>query len=153
MSACSSKDQQLSQLNDSQLEYKCKFCCKRFQYCSALGGHISKAHPGQSDAYNHKKKVRELRELERDLHTEAMQIYKDDQIQSGASPEDIALLSGQTASEKNKSLLNRNTIKRIKKDLVQKNPKYATLIPKFLGPARGSSKSVAESSPEKAELE
>ena len=28
------------------LPYKCKFCPIRFRICSALGGHISKAHPG-----------------------------------------------------------------------------------------------------------
>jgi hypothetical protein len=44
----------------------------RFRICSALGGHISKAHPGRSQAYNHKKTVRERRELERDLHKHAM---------------------------------------------------------------------------------
>ena len=30
-----------------------------------------------SEAYNHKKKVRDLRELERDLHNHAIQVYKD----------------------------------------------------------------------------
>jgi hypothetical protein len=53
--------------------------------CSALGGHISKAHPGQSQAYNHKKTVRESRELERNLHKHAMDEYieaeKDHNIQ------------------------------------------------------------------------
>jgi hypothetical protein len=51
-----------------ELAYKCKFCDKQFRFCSALGGHISKAHPGLSEAYNHKKQVRETRELERELH-------------------------------------------------------------------------------------
>jgi hypothetical protein len=40
-------------------------CPKKFKFCAALGGHISKAHPGKSDSYNHKKKVREQRGLER----------------------------------------------------------------------------------------
>jgi hypothetical protein len=30
-----------------------------------------------SEAYNHKKKVRDLRELERELHGHAIQLYKD----------------------------------------------------------------------------
>ena len=58
-----------------ELPYKCKFCPIRFRICSALGGHISKAHPGQSKAYNHKKTVRENRELERSLHKEARDQY------------------------------------------------------------------------------
>ena len=59
------------------LPYKCKFpeCLQRFKVCSALGGHISKAHPGQSIAYNHKKTVRDRRELERILHKHAMDHY------------------------------------------------------------------------------
>ena len=48
--------------------YSCKFCPKIFNLRSALGGHISKAHPGKSQAYNHKKTVRDRRELLRDLH-------------------------------------------------------------------------------------
>lgn len=42
---------------------------------SALGGHISKAHPGKSQSYNHKKTVRDRRELLRDLHKQAMNMY------------------------------------------------------------------------------
>ena len=49
-------------------EFLCRFCPKTFNHCSALGGHISKAHPGQSSAFNHKKSVRDHRELERELH-------------------------------------------------------------------------------------
>ena len=67
----------LEQNPQQQLAYKCKLCPKRFSQCSALGGHSSKAHPGMSEAYNHKKKVRDLRELERDLHNHAIQVYKD----------------------------------------------------------------------------
>ena len=58
----------MTQQEDPQYEYRCRFCNKSFQFCSALGGHISKAHPGKSDAYNHKKNVREFRSLERELH-------------------------------------------------------------------------------------
>ena len=62
---------------DDSCPFLCKLCGKRFQHSSALGGHISKAHPGKSDAYNHKKRVRETRELERDLHRNTMQIYQE----------------------------------------------------------------------------
>jgi len=60
-----------------KLPFKCKFpdCPYRFNLCSALGGHISKAHPGQSQTYNHKKAVRDRRNLERLLHRETMEIY------------------------------------------------------------------------------
>ena len=65
--------------NSSQesLPFICKFpgCSLRFALSSALGGHISKSHPGQSKAYIHKKNVRERRKLERMLHKEAMDHY------------------------------------------------------------------------------
>ena len=47
---------------------------------SALGGHISKAHPGKSKSYNHKRTVRDRRELLRDLHKVAMQIYMKEKL-------------------------------------------------------------------------
>ena len=59
----------------SKPKYKCNMCPQVFFKCSALGGHISKAHPGQSTAYTHKKSVRESRELERILHKKAMEKY------------------------------------------------------------------------------
>ena len=52
----------------SEKKYICRFCDKKFKICAALGGHISKAHPGQSESYNHKKRVRAERQLERELH-------------------------------------------------------------------------------------
>ena len=69
--------QENQDIEDPNLAYKCKICFKRFKHSSALGGHISKAHPGQSSAYNHKKRVREMRELERELHRHTMQLYKE----------------------------------------------------------------------------
>ena len=68
-------------------------------------------------------------------------------MNSGASAKEIALFIG---SSQSKNFLNRNTIKRIKKDLVTKDPKYTSLVSKFLGMTRSSSKSaLEESSPEK----
>jgi len=43
------------------MQFKCKFCDRVFKFCSALGGHVSKAHPGLSEAYEHKKRVRDTR--------------------------------------------------------------------------------------------
>ena len=76
-------------IDDSHLQYRCKICFKRFLHSSALGGHISKAHPGQSSAYNHKKRVRETRELERELHRHTMRVYQESLVSQGtlATPE------------------------------------------------------------------
>lgn len=49
--------------NDKLLKFKCKFCDRFFKHCAALGGHVSRAHPGLSVAYIHKKNVRDTREL------------------------------------------------------------------------------------------
>lgn len=66
----------------------CKICKdKRFKHSSALGGHISKAHPGQSSAYNHKKQVRETRRLERQLHQHTLKIYQETQMREQAQAE------------------------------------------------------------------
>ena len=83
--------------------------------CSALGGHISKAHPGQSKAYNHKKTVRESRELERNLHKRAMEQY----IEQETDPSILEQIKNDDMS-----MVNRNTIKRIKKKLVANDKDY-----------------------------
>eukprot|EP00347_Sterkiella_histriomuscorum_P019991 403339515 len=98
-------------------KYQCMFCKKKFKICAALGGHISKAHPGQSQAYNHKKQVREERELERCLHKDAMQFY-------------FEKFNNVQGFENN--ILNRNTIKRIKKLLVYQREDYSDLRDKYL---------------------
>ena len=68
----SSSEKPRSSIKQSKLDeakpFTCKFCDRRFKFCSALGGHVSKAHPGLSEAYEHKKRVRDTRQLERDLH-------------------------------------------------------------------------------------
>ncbi|CDW84157.1 UNKNOWN [Stylonychia lemnae] len=107
----------LSSPTSKYRKYQCKFCKKRFRICAALGGHISKAHPGQSSAYNHKKQVREQRELERQLHKDAMNFYFEN-------------FNNVQGLENN--VLNRNTIKRIKKMLVYKEDQYQSLREKFL---------------------
>jgi hypothetical protein len=97
-------------------KYSCKFCKKRFKQCAALGGHYSKAHPGQSKAYNYKKKVREDRELERNLHREAMNYYFEHYNKRGEA-----------------NILNRNTIKSIKRTLVITREEFASLKDKIIG--------------------
>ena len=58
---------------------------------------MSKAHPGKSETYVKKKQTRENRELERELHKVAMEIYK-------STTTDLSI--------------NRHHLKRVKKDLV-----------------------------------
>ena len=100
------------QADESQFQYHCKICFKRFEHSSALGGHISKAHPGQSSAYNHKKRVREMRELERELHRHTMKIYQEEfapesfgpSLKDGSQPapstEDAAAQALQSSGDK-----------------------------------------------------
>ena len=116
--------------NDDPLPYKCKLCKKGFKHSSALGGHISKAHPGQSDSYNHKKRVRETRELERELHRRTLRLFSqcqaavaELQASGTADPEQLSIMQ---------SSLSRNTIKRIKKMLVLQDEHYENLRSKFL---------------------
>ena len=119
------------------LPHPCPICNKRFKESSALGGHISKAHPGQSTAYNHKKRVRDARELERTLHREAMDLYQAELNNLEAGKDNVSTENGAALNltdKKSKDLaLNRNAIKRIKKDLVRLDDKYENLREKFLG--------------------
>lgn len=50
---------------DLTSEFICKYCGEEFNSGQALGGHMSRKHAGRSERYNHKKKVRKQRELER----------------------------------------------------------------------------------------
>ena len=43
------------------LNFKCCFCPKEYASNQALGGHMSKAHNGKSQAYKHKQLIRESR--------------------------------------------------------------------------------------------
>ena len=47
-------------------KYICTYCEKRFKYGQALGGHMSRSHPGVSIKYKMKKDIRERRTLERE---------------------------------------------------------------------------------------
>ena len=60
--------------------WECKLCNMWFDTNSGLGGHMSMVHPGESKAFNYMKEVRAKRELERQLHKEAMTIYKEQSI-------------------------------------------------------------------------
>lgn len=103
------------EIEEDGKNFKCRYCTKLFSSCAALGGHISKAHPGSSKTYNQKKKVRAQRELERRLHKESMFIYNE--VYLGKSPDH--------------KQLNRNTIRRLKKMLVTDKPEYQSLAVKY----------------------
>lgn len=47
--------------------YVCKECGDHFEHGQALGGHMSRKHPGQSTAFNRKIQRRKEREFEREL--------------------------------------------------------------------------------------
>ena len=66
-----------SNSTDSEHEvYKCKFCSKTFRKRASLGGHVSKGHPGQSEEYQRRQKIREDRLAQRRLHQLSMEIYR-----------------------------------------------------------------------------
>lgn len=46
--------------------FECNLCSETFDNGVQLGGHSSKAHPGQSSAYNRKCKIRTAREFDRE---------------------------------------------------------------------------------------
>ena len=53
----------------------CEFCGIGFTSGQALGGHMSRSHPGQSLIYQEKLKIRENRKDERDLFKQAKDAY------------------------------------------------------------------------------
>ena len=50
---------------------KCQMCGKEFQNTKQLGGHMSRAHKGQSQSYKVRMEVRDKRTLLRELHQKA----------------------------------------------------------------------------------
>jgi hypothetical protein len=55
----------MSDKNTSLIIFKCEKCKEIFKTGQALGGHMSRVHPGESRAYNSKIQRREEREYER----------------------------------------------------------------------------------------
>ena len=48
-------------------KYKCKTCGEVFSHGQALGGHMSRTHPGMSSAFNKKVERRKERAVDREL--------------------------------------------------------------------------------------
>ena len=79
--------------------YKCRYCDRCFKKSVSLGGHISKAHNGQSDHYKKKMEIRESRNTDREFLAQAKNVFKE---QTGMNPKEY-----------------RNVITRIKNELAK----------------------------------
>jgi len=96
-------------------KFACKYCKSSFRSAQALGGHMSRRHPGKSHDYNRKKEVRRRRELERArLLLAKKMFYKE----LGYDYE--KLRKGKEGKAKLRQLMNRAKLKRIKTDITKK---------------------------------
>ena len=68
----------------SDISYTCQLCSKVFYEKAALGGHVSKGHPGQSVSYNKKIEVRKKREFEWKCYKDAKEMYNSTQHEAVA---------------------------------------------------------------------
>lgn len=68
------KDQKSTTSSNEEL-IQCKLCDKKFTR-QGLGGHMSRAHPGQSEDYKRKKETRKNREEQLELLRLAQKVYK-----------------------------------------------------------------------------
>ena len=91
--------------------YECKLCKQEFQTGQALGGHVSRKHPGRSVEYLNKKRIRDGRETERAiLNLAKIKFYKSIGL-------DFLVLKGtKTGMEILRKSLNRTKLKQIKKE-------------------------------------
>lgn len=63
--------------------YRCKECHRTFHLQRALGGHVSKAHPGSSNVYNHKKLRSQQLEPKRRARIVAKRLLRDASAKKG----------------------------------------------------------------------
>eukprot|EP00826_Nyctotherus_ovalis_P013799 TRINITY_DN13782_c0_g2_i1.p1 TRINITY_DN13782_c0_g2~~TRINITY_DN13782_c0_g2_i1.p1 ORF type:complete len:129 (-),score=25.84 TRINITY_DN13782_c0_g2_i1:154-540(-) len=90
----------------------CAECKRRFGCKQALGGHMSKAHPGKSETYRKKKQLASDRILERTRFLMAKKrFYRE------LSCDYEKLAKSETGKEKLKKLLKRSRIRAIKKEI------------------------------------
>lgn len=94
--------------------FACKYCKMSFSKAQALGGHMSRRHPGKSREYNYKKTIRKGREIERIKLRLAKKKYF-----STLNYDYDDLLKTVEGKMRARSLMNRAKIKRIKKGLTE----------------------------------
>jgi hypothetical protein len=108
--------------------FECKFCSESYKTGQALGGHMSRKHPGKSSEYNYKKNIREMRTFERERLLLAKRKYFDKEFQ-------INYDSHQQSKEGRKELkkiINRTCLKKIKSSITQKEVYEALKLKKEL---------------------
>eukprot|EP00826_Nyctotherus_ovalis_P064892 TRINITY_DN9529_c0_g1_i14.p1 TRINITY_DN9529_c0_g1~~TRINITY_DN9529_c0_g1_i14.p1 ORF type:complete len:260 (+),score=73.52 TRINITY_DN9529_c0_g1_i14:246-1025(+) len=94
--------------------FQCKCCEQSFSRSQALGGHMSRAHPGKSDEYKRKKNKRKSREIERLKLLIAKRKYF-----SNLGYDYDKLLETPEGKRRIQRQIDRVTIKKIKKELTK----------------------------------
>lgn len=112
------KPDEKSEVEDSikdEGDFNCKHCKCSFKTAQALGGHMSRKHPGRSYDYNRKKEIRMRRELERLKLLLAKKIFYEE---LGYDYDKLRRMKdGKTRIKK---LMNRTRLKKIKLDITKK---------------------------------
>jgi len=112
------RKRKVKQKNDPQQikrkPFMCKYCTMSFNKAQALGGHMSRTHPGESREYKQKKIIRKNRELER----AKLFLAKRKFFQSIDCDYDD-LLRTPEGKMRARMLLNRARIKKLKKTLTR----------------------------------
>jgi len=94
--------------------FMCKYCTMTFSKAQALGGHMSRTHPGESHEYMQKKVIRENRKLERvKLLIAKIKFFK------SLDYDYDDLLSTPEGKMRARMLINRTRIKQLKKRLTK----------------------------------
>ncbi len=94
---------------------RCKICRQGFKTSQALGGHMSRKHPGESKDYNYKKSVRKKREFDRSkLLLAKIKFFK------GLGRNYEQMMVTDEGKEQVRRLLNRSRLKKIKWALTDK---------------------------------
>lgn len=106
--------------------FMCKYCTMSFNKSQALGGHMSRTHPGESHEYKKKKIIRKNRELERvKLLIAKRKFFKslnynyDDMLKTPEGKMNIRVLINRTSIKKLKKTLTKEELDNfIEKELI-----------------------------------
>jgi hypothetical protein len=97
---------------DSLEIYTCKLCKEQFNTGQALGGHMSRKHPGLSTDYIHKKEIRDKRDVERKkLFLAKIKFFE------SLGLDYMKLRSSSEGRKTIRTCLNRSKLKRLKQDI------------------------------------